>query len=57
MLGLFRSAPLVSPESASWQFETFRWLMRNAGGYEVFRSTPLVLPTDEFFPDKGASRP
>ena len=53
MWGIFRSAPLVSPESASWQFETFRWLMRNAGGYAVFRSTPLVLPTDEFFPDKG----
>jgi hypothetical protein len=38
---------------AQWQFDTFEWLLRQAGGLERLGRTPLVLPNDEFFPDKG----
>jgi len=36
-----------------WQFEVFGWLLRNTGGYAKFVENPLVLPTEEFFPDRG----
>jgi hypothetical protein len=36
-----------------WQFEVFAWLLRNTGGFAKFRDTALVLPTEEFFPDRG----
>ena len=36
-----------------WQFEVYAWLLRNTGGYAKFCATPLVLPTEEFFPDRG----
>jgi len=36
-----------------WQFEAFSWLLRHTGGYQKFFETELVLPTEEFFPDRG----
>jgi hypothetical protein len=36
-----------------WQFDVYAWLLRNTGGYAKFRDTALVLPTEEFFPDRG----
>jgi len=36
-----------------WQFEAFGWLLRNTGGYQKFLESDLVLPTEEFFPDRG----
>jgi hypothetical protein len=36
-----------------WQFEVYAWLLRNTGGYVKFSDTALVLPTEEFFPDRG----
>jgi hypothetical protein len=36
-----------------WQFDMYAWLLRNTGGYAKFSDTALVLPTEEFFPDRG----
>jgi hypothetical protein len=36
-----------------WQFATYAWLLRNTGGYAKFHDTALVLPTEDFFPDRG----
>jgi len=36
-----------------WQFEVFGWLLRHTGGYQKFLENPLVLPTEEYFPDRG----
>ena len=36
-----------------WQFEACAWLLRNTGGYQKFLESELVLPTEEFFPDRG----
>jgi hypothetical protein len=49
----FKTKPFLPEELVQWQFETFGWLLRHTGGIESFASTVLVLPTDEFFPDKG----
>ncbi len=53
MFGLFGSAPLIEPENANWQFECFEWLLRNTGGFKVFAKGSLVLPTNQFFPQRG----
>jgi hypothetical protein len=36
-----------------WQFEAFAWLLRNTGGFAKFADSKLVLPTEEYFPDRG----
>jgi hypothetical protein len=36
-----------------WQFDAYAWLLRNTGGCAKFHDTELILPTGEFFPDRG----
>ena len=36
-----------------WQFGVYAWLLRNCGGFPKFLDTPLVLPIEEHFPDRG----
>jgi hypothetical protein len=55
MFGWFRRSPLISPEAADWQLETFAWLLRWTGGIEAQKNTPLVEPSDEYFPQRGLS--
>lgn len=55
MFRFFKKSPVVEPEAAEWQFDCIAWLLRNSGGFEDFRHTRLVLPTDEFFPRAGLS--
>lgn len=43
----------LDPEVEEWHLECWAWLMRNLGGVEVLRETPLVLPTADFFPKPG----
>jgi hypothetical protein len=45
--------PFLDPARRDWQFEACAWLLRNSDGYAKFAETPLVLPTLEFFPDRG----
>ncbi len=45
--------PFLDAARRDWQFEACAWLLRNSGGYAKFVETPLVLPTLEFFPDRG----
>lgn len=53
MFGLFIKRPLISPEIADWMFDCYDWLIRNCGGFDDFRDTPLVQPTQEFFDLSG----
>lgn len=36
-----------------WQFDAHAWLLRNTGGFPKFLESALVLPTEEYFPDRG----
>jgi len=53
----FRSRPKSFLDSArrEWQFDVFAWLLRNCGGYPKFLETPLILPIEQHFPDRGMS--
>jgi len=48
-----RPKSFLDASRRDWQFEVYAWLLRNTGGYAKFRDTALVLPTEEFFPDRG----
>jgi hypothetical protein len=37
-------------EVAVWIIDAYEWLLTYLGGFEAFYESPLVLPTDEFFP-------
>lgn len=41
----------LDPESLQWQFDVYRWLFQNFGGYTSFLTRDLVLPTSEFSPE------
>jgi hypothetical protein len=51
----FRLKPksFLDASRRDWQFAAFGWLLRNCGGYQKFLETSLVLPTEEYFPDRG----
>jgi hypothetical protein len=44
---------LPEAEIIDWLFAVYQWLLTNFDGYEAFSQTPLVTPTDEFFPIQG----
>lgn len=50
---LFGRSPLISPDELDWQIACFSWLLRGTGGFGRFRNALLVLPTDEYFPQRG----
>jgi hypothetical protein len=43
----------LDPSRRDWQFDAFGWLLRNSGGYPKFLESALILPTEEYFPDRG----
>ena len=53
----FRARPKSFLDDArrEWQFDVFAWMLRNCGGYPKFIETPLVLPVEQHFPDRGMS--
>lgn len=55
MFGFFKPKNLLSDDDANFQIETYRWLLKYYGGDAFFKSTKLVLPTSEFFPDQVSS--
>jgi hypothetical protein len=55
MRNLFRARPkaFLDAPRREWQFAVFAWMLRNCGGLPKFLDTPLVLPIEEHFPDRG----
>ena len=51
----FRLKPksFLDASRRDWQFAAFGWMLRQSGGHAKFLESPLVLPTEEFFPDRG----
>lgn len=49
------SRAAVSDETADWLAECFSWAMQNFDVKRFRESTPLVLPTNDFFPKKVES--
>jgi len=49
----FRPKSFLDAARRDWQFAAFAWMLRNGGGYPKFLETSLVLPTEEFFPDRA----
>ena len=47
--------PFLDAARRDWQFAAFAWLLRGSGGYPKFLDTALVLPTEQFFPDRAMS--
>lgn len=43
----------LDPSRRDWQFDVYGWLLRNTGGFQKFVDSSLVLPTEEYFPDRG----
>ena len=52
MLNFFKSKPLLSPSDIEFQLATFKWLLKNFGGDDFYKTTDLVLPSKEYFPSK-----
>ncbi|HTU66622.1 MAG TPA: hypothetical protein VMF52_11775 [Steroidobacteraceae bacterium] len=49
----FRPKSFLDAARRDWQFAAFAWLLRNSGGYPKFLDTELVLPTEDYFPDRA----
>ncbi len=47
---LFTTKCPVSPEEKAWIDESMRWLIKEFGA-DRLRDAPVILPTEEFFPD------
>ncbi|MCC5850605.1 MAG: hypothetical protein JJU29_21165 [Verrucomicrobia bacterium] len=43
----------LDPDSLRWQFDVYRWLFENFGGYKAFLHQELVLPTGGFFAESS----
>src|ERR1700744_6101828 len=59
MFRLFGKARFLEADVEDWVLETWAWLLREFGGLERLRRSPMVLPTREFFPPtdtKGHAR-
>jgi hypothetical protein len=57
MFGWFRKGTLLDAELTAWQFASFDWLLRHTGGPAALGSRRLILPTPEFFPQRGRHDP
>lgn len=53
MWGRWSRDALLDAELTHWQFEVFGWLLRHMGGITALRARRLILPTREFFPQRG----
>ena len=55
MFGWFSPTCPCDPEAKRWVEQRLRWLTRHFG-LHVLLEAPVVLPTEEFFPDPGTPR-
>ena len=53
MFGFLSKGGIPDEGMIHWILDTFDWLLLETGGWQPFDETPLVLPTDEFFPVSG----
>jgi hypothetical protein len=51
---LFGKSSFLGDDLEPWRLETWAWLMRNLGGVDHLKSTPLATPSREFFPPSDA---
>ncbi len=51
---LFKHSPPLQEDSIQWLFEGYGWALHNFGS-DTFNATPLVEPSNKFFPGKGGS--
>jgi hypothetical protein len=49
----FQPKNFLDDSRRQWQFATYAWLLRITGGHAKFLETDLIVPTEEFFPDRG----
>ena len=56
MFGWFRPTCPCDPEAKRWVEQRLRWLTRQFG-LHVLLEAPVVLPTEEFFPDRWDGSP
>ena len=49
----FQPKNFLDDSRRKWQFATYAWLLRITGGHAKFLETDLILPSEEFFPDRG----
>lgn len=47
----FGKRQFLDPDVEEWHVECWQYLLRNCGGLERLRGSPLALPTSAFFPD------
>jgi hypothetical protein len=52
--GLLGRASFLGDDLEAWCLETWAWFMRNLGGIDHLRSTPLATPSRDFFPPSDA---
>ncbi len=47
---LFSPKSPLNQEDEDWQLVTWLWFLKNFGGLKRLKASPVVAPTDEFFP-------
>lgn len=52
---LFKSPAPLPEESIQWLFDGFGWSLRNFGSDVFFHNTPLIEPSNQYFPGQGDS--
>ena len=48
----FSSRPVLDEGTTAWLFDAYAWALESFGSDKFFQHTELVLPNDQFFPDK-----
>jgi len=51
---MFKQKPFVDADTKAWIFDTYSWALRNLSSDIFYGETVLVLPTNDFFPDKSS---
>lgn len=55
-LDLFKSRPVLDEESVQWLFNLYEWALKNFDAKIFFEYTPLVLPSNQYFPGEANSK-
>jgi hypothetical protein len=55
MISLFKSKPFVDEATSQWLFDAFGWAIQQFDGQFFADKSQLILPTNEFFPNRAKS--